>query len=222
MAADPALARRVPPLKQFLTGRFVRHLSPEAGGQVELTFDDGPNPNVTPHVLERLARHGVRATFFVLGRNVLRHRSTLRSIHAAGHRIGNHSLTHPHFGHLNYWRVSDEIRFCQHAVEDAIGVRPTEFRPPFGRITPAVLLAARSLRMELVNWSLDSGDWRCKDAADAERCAREVAALTRPRDVLLFHDNHNWTAAILDHLLPRLAERCSASGRTAGGGHQIP
>ena len=221
MATDAALvppsamlARRVRPWKEDLLGRFVRHRLPESEAGIELTFDDGPNPNITPRVLERLARHDLRATFYVLGRNVLRHRSTLRQVHAAGHRVANHSLTHPRFGHLDYRTARDEIRYCQHAIEDAIGVTPTEFRPPFGRITPAVLLAARAEGVEVVNWSLDSGDWRCRSEADAERCAAETAALARPRDVLLFHDNHRWIGTVLDRLLPTLAERVGSGSRT--------
>lgn len=200
--------QRTPSWKQALLGRLVQHRLPADESGIELTFDDGPNPNVTPAVLERLARHDVRATFFVLGRNVLRHRSILRQILAAGHRIANHSLTHPRFGHVDYRTICKEIRSCQHAVEDAIGVTPTLFRPPFGRITPGVLLAAKSTGLKIVNWSLDSGDWRCRDEQDADQCAELTAALVQPRDILLFHDNHNWIMTILDQLLPRLAARC--------------
>jgi len=180
---------------------------PASESRVELTFDDGPSPNFTPLVLDRLAKFGISATFFVVGRFVLQHRSTLRQIHAAGHRIGNHSLTHPRFGFLSYRAVRDEIRFCQHAVEDCIGVTPTEFRPPLGRVTPGVILAARSAGVQLVNWSVDTNDWRCRDEADAARCAEETAALARPRDVILLHDNHRRIAKVLDELLPRLAAR---------------
>ncbi len=207
MVEHPPVTRRVHPLKLRLLGRFVRHRLPEPDTGIELTFDDGPDPNYTPQVLERLAKYGVRATFFVLGRNVLRHRSTLRAIHAAGHRIGNHSLTHSHSGVFHCRSIRDEIRYCQHAIEDAIGVKPTEFRPPFGRITPAVWLAARHNAVKLVNWSLDTGDWRCRDVDDAERCAEETLASVRPRDVMLLHDNHKWIGAILDRLLPGLTAK---------------
>jgi peptidoglycan-N-acetylglucosamine deacetylase len=209
MATHHAIKRvlRTPAWKQSLLGRFVTHRLPANETGIELTFDDGPNPNVTPAVLERLARYDIRATFFVLGRNVLRHRSTLRQIHASGHRIANHSLTHPRFRHLDYRTICKEIRSCQHAVEDALGVTPTLFRPPFGRITPTVLLAAKSTGLKIVNWSLDSGDWRCRDEHDAQRCATETAELVQPRDILLFHDNHNWITSILDQLLPKLAAR---------------
>ena len=207
MAAHPALARRVTPLRRLMHGGFVRHRLPATESRVELTFDDGPSPTHTPLVLERLAQFDVRATFFVVGRFVLQHRSILKQIHAAGHRIGNHSLTHPRFGLLNPHAVRDEIRFCQHAVEDCIGVTPTQLRPPFGRITPGVILAARREGLSIMNWSVDTGDWRCRDAGDAERCAEETAGLVRPRDVILLHDNHRWIARILDEMLPRLAWR---------------
>ena len=200
-------ARRVHPWKRSALSRFVRQLLPASESGIEFTFDDGPNPAVTPRVLERLATHGIRATFFVLGRNVLRHRSTLRQIHAAGHRIGNHSLTHPRFGHLDYRAIRREILHCQHAVEDVLGIAPTEFRPPYGRITPSVVLAARRTGMKLTNWSLDTGDWRCRNDWDAASCAEQTVELLRPRDILLFHDNHPWIAAILDRLLPELGRR---------------
>ena len=174
MAAHPPLARRVNPLKRRLVGGFVRHTLPKTEARVELTFDDGPHPIYSPQVLEKLAEFGVRATFFVLGRNVLRHRSTLRQIHAAGHRIGNHSLTHPRFHLLSFPAVLNEIHYCQHAVEDCIGVTPTEFRPPYGRIAPGVILAARIAGVPLVNWSVDTNDWRCETEPDAGRCARET------------------------------------------------
>lgn len=204
MAPHPPMTRRVNPVKRRMLDGFVRHRS--AAGGIELTFDDGPDPNYTPRVLERLEKYGLRATFFVLGRNVLRHRSTLRAIHAAGHRIGNHSLTHPRSGWVNFWSIRNEIRCCQHAIEDAIGVSPTEFRPPFGIITPAVLVAARASKLKLTNWSLDSGDWSCRSAEDARRCAEETVAQLRPRDVLLLHDNHAWIGPILDRLLPALQD----------------
>ena len=200
-------ARRVHPWKRFALSRFVRHRLPASEAGIELTFDDGPHPTVTPLVLERLALRGIRATFFVLGRNVLRHRSTLRQIHAAGHRIGNHSLTHPRFGHLDYRAIRREILHCQHAVEDVLGIAPTEFRPPYGRITPSVVFAARQTGMNLTNWSLDTGDWRCRSDWDAACCAEQTLELLQPRDVLLFHDNHAWTAPILDRLLPELCRR---------------
>ena len=201
MAPHPTMTRRVNPLKRRLLEPFVRHRTEDG---FELTFDDGPDPNFTPQVLDRLEKYGLRATFFVLGSNVLRHRSTLRAIHAAGHRIGNHSLTHPRSGWVNFWAIRNEIRRCQHAIEDAIGVSPTEFRPPFGIITPAVLIAARASHSKLTNWSLDSGDWSCRSAEDARRCAEETIAQLRPRDVILLHDNHTWIGPVLDRLLPAL------------------
>ena len=206
MAAHPPLARRVNPLRRHLFGGFVRHRLPPGETRVELTFDDGPNPTHTPLVLDRLARFDVRATFFVVGRFVLQNRSILRQVHAAGHRIGNHSLTHARFGFLSAGAIRDEIRFCQHAIEDSLGVTPTIFRPPFGRITPAVILAARMEGLSMMNWSIDTGDWRCRDGSAAERCAGEAAALARPRDVILLHDNHRWISEILDGLLPKLVE----------------
>jgi peptidoglycan/xylan/chitin deacetylase (PgdA/CDA1 family) len=198
-------ARRTRTWKLTLPERLIRHRLPQTEPGVGLTFDDGPDPAVTPQVLDRLAEHGVQATFFVLGRSARRHPELLRRIRDERHLIGNHSFAHPAFGTWDYRIARAEILACQHAVEDAVGESPREYRAPFGRLAPGALLAVFSMGLKAVNWSLDSGDWRCRSEADAVRCAGETAALIRPRDILLFHDNHFWIATILDRLLPCLA-----------------
>lgn len=165
---------------------------------VSLTFDDGPHPEHTPAVLERMAAHRIKAAFFLVGKRVA-DPTQVERIADAGHILGNHTFTHAPP------RVSDitpslaDVRRCQALVPGA-----THFRPPFGRLTPGLWLAARRLGLRLVNWSLDSGDWRCRSEADANACAAEVLRLVRPGDVVLFHDDHRWIGPILDVVLPRL------------------
>jgi peptidoglycan/xylan/chitin deacetylase (PgdA/CDA1 family) len=192
-------ARRPHRLKQFALAPFSRTRT--AGSDLLLTFDDGPHPDHTPAVLERLAAHGVRAAFFLVGQRIS-DPALVQRIVDAGHLLGNHTFAHalPRWYHLAA-PVAD-VRACQEEVPGA-----TLFRPPLGRLTPGLWLAARRLKLECVNWSLDSGDWRCRSAADAAQCATEVLEQVRPGDIILFHDDHRWIGPILDVVLPEIKER---------------
>ena len=176
-AARPGLPRRL------LPEALVRRHAP--ADRIHLTFDDGPHPVHTPAVLDRLRAAGVTATFFVIGERVAEHPRLVERIAAEGHALGNHTMTHP------VWKpwagvaaVTGELRGCQAAVRSATGVTPRVVRPPLGRVPPGFLLAARRLSLDVWNWSLDTGDWRCRSSADAEQCAGETVRLVRPGDVV--------------------------------------
>lgn len=172
-----------------------------AGAGIQLTFDDGPHPDHTPAVLERLAAFGVPAAFFLVGKRVT-DAALVDRIRAAGHTLGNHTFDH---AVPRWWERRAplaDVRRCQLVVPHA-----TLFRAPLGKLTPGLWLAARRSGLVCVSWSLDSGDWRCRSAADAEQCAREVLELVRPGDIVLFHDDHQWIGPILDRVLPALAAR---------------
>ena len=188
-------ARRTRWLKRAALAPFSRTRC--AGSEVLLTFDDGPHPEHTPAVLDRLAAFGVTAAFFLVG-NRISDPAIVDRIGGAGHALGNHTFAHA----TPRWRDlgSSDVRRCQDAVPGA-----TLFRPPLGRLTPGLWLAARRLKLQCVNWSLDSGDWRCRSEADAMLCAKELLELVRPGDIVLFHDDHCWIGPILDVVLPALA-----------------
>jgi peptidoglycan/xylan/chitin deacetylase (PgdA/CDA1 family) len=169
--------------------------------RVLLTFDDGPHPVHTLAVLDRLREFGVEATFFLVGERVPAAPQIVRRIVAEGHRLGNHTLTH------GRGPAGRDVAECQRVVIEAAGVTPRLFRPPFGRLSPGLLAAAWRSGLTALTWSLDSNDWRCRSAADADRCAAEVAASARPGDVILFHDDHPHAGRVLDGVLPELAAR---------------
>jgi peptidoglycan/xylan/chitin deacetylase (PgdA/CDA1 family) len=169
---------------------------------VALTFDDGPHPVHTPAVLDRLGRYGAPATFFLVGERVAAAPHLPDAIAGAGHALGNHTLSHPRFRGLAFADPLHEISRCKELVPGAVS-----FRPPFGRLTPGVWLAARRLGLPVVTWSVDSGDWQCRTAAEASACARQVLELVRPGDIVLLHDDRPWIELILDVLLPGLAAR---------------
>ena len=124
-----------------------------------LTYDDGPSARNTPALLDLLAEFGVRATFFMMGNHVRQHTDLARRAAAAGHVIGNHTMTHPNLAWCSPGRVRRELETCQKTMEDLLGVSPVLFRPPFGARRPDVLRTARSMGLTPVLWNVTAQDW---------------------------------------------------------------
>ena len=153
--------------------------------QIALTYDDGPNDPHTLKLLEVLARHGVRATFFMIGRYLQQRPDIARAVAQAGHVIGNHTFTHPLLIFKSAEQTRAEIIDCRRALEDAIGAHSNLFRPPFGGRRPATLRIARELGLETVMWNVTGYDWNAPPAAVIER---KVARQMRGGDIILLHD----------------------------------
>jgi peptidoglycan/xylan/chitin deacetylase (PgdA/CDA1 family) len=128
--------------------------------EAALTYDDGPNDAVTEALLETLAAHNARATFFVIGRYVRQRSELVRRIRAAGHLVGNHTETHPWLAWQSGRTIRDELRACNQAIEDAIGEPVRYFRPPHGARRPAVFRAAAELGLTTVQWNVMGIDWQ--------------------------------------------------------------
>jgi peptidoglycan/xylan/chitin deacetylase (PgdA/CDA1 family) len=168
-----------------LLGPCVRRIA-TPGRELFLTFDDGPDPDGTPAVLDLLARYDARATFFVIARAAERHPELLRRIVAAGHGVGNHSLDHTwgaYFGSQR--RLRDWIAASETALADRIGRGTVGFRSPAGVRTPPLASALARLELPLVHWST-----RFYDTVRAWRPAPALASLarTRPGSIVLLHD----------------------------------
>jgi peptidoglycan-N-acetylglucosamine deacetylase len=153
--------------------------------QLALTYDDGPNDPHTMLLLEVLARHGVHATFFLIGRYVRERPEIARELVRAGHAVGNHTFTHPSLTFKSKAAIHRELSECRSAVRDAIGEHSNLFRPPFGARRPAVLRIARELGLEPVMWNVTGYDW---DAPPAATIERKVVSQIRGGDVILLHD----------------------------------
>ena len=127
--------------------------------EIALTFDDGPNDAVTPKLLEVLARHNVRATFFAMGAYARQQPNLTRQVLAAGHILGNHTMHHPSLSTMPAASIRQELADCNAALEDITGAPIKLFRPPFGARRPYVLRAARELGLTPVMWNVTGHDW---------------------------------------------------------------
>ena len=177
--------------------RFPALERAEAGsGRTLLTFDDGPDDDSTPAVLEALDQIGARATFFMLGEQLMRHQAIGREVVARGHEVALHGFGHEKHERLTPQQVRDDLARGLGAVEAATGRRPRFYRPPYGRFSEASYDACRTLELEPVYWSAWGIDW---EPIPAERIAELVGRDLADGVIVLLHDS------------PRYAERPSAA-----------
>jgi peptidoglycan/xylan/chitin deacetylase (PgdA/CDA1 family) len=176
--------------------------------RLALTYDDGPNDPHTLSLLDVLAKHGVHATFFLIGRYVQARADIAREISQAGHVIGNHTFTHPLLIFKSEAEIRKELSDCRAVLQDSIGQHSNLFRPPFGGRRPAVLRIARELGLDPVMWNVTGYDW---NAPPAEVIEQKVACQIRGGDVILLHDgghkqmgaDRSQTVLATDRLLAR-------------------
>jgi peptidoglycan/xylan/chitin deacetylase (PgdA/CDA1 family) len=162
-----------------------------AGPYIAMTFDDGPSATLTPKLLDLLAAHHIKATFFVIGENVAEHPEIVERAAREGHEIANHSWSHPNFGKMSDEGVRRQLSRTDDAIKNATGVRPTLLRPPYGSIT------ARQKRWihdefgyQIILWDVDPYDW--KRPGPSVVCNR-ILKETRPGSIVLSHDIHPGT-----------------------------
>jgi peptidoglycan-N-acetylglucosamine deacetylase len=158
---------------------------PPGTRKLALTYDDGPNDAATLRLLDVLARHDVKATFFVLGRFVALKPEIVRALGDAGHTIGNHSWDHPRLIFASDTELRSQVERTQEAVLDACGVIPALFRPPYGGRRPGTFHALRKLGLEPVLWRATCYDWQ---ATSADKVFAHAQRQIRGGDVILMHD----------------------------------
>jgi peptidoglycan/xylan/chitin deacetylase (PgdA/CDA1 family) len=170
---------------------------------IALTFDDGPHPKNTPRLLDMLRERNVKATFYVIGRNVDLYPNVLRRTVSEGHEVGNHTYSHPILSKLSDSAVREELTKCRDAVARAAGVQPRTMRPPYGALLQRQREWVRAeLNYPTIMWSVDPLDWK---RPGASVITSRMLAGTTPGAILLAHDLHAGTVdampATIDGLL---------------------
>lgn len=171
---------------------------------IYLTFDDGPHPTETPFVLDQLAKHNAKATFFFIGKNVVEYPEIRQQVVDAGHAIGNHTNTH-----IDGWKTGNN-RYFQDINEAAASIPSTLFRPPFGHITwRQVKKLKRQQKLKTILWSVLSADF--DEGTTPERCFENVIRHSGPGSIVLFHDS-SLASRNMREALPRVLEYYTEKG----------
>ena len=176
------------------------------GPYIAMTFDDGPSQKLTPKLLDLLAAHHIKATFFVIGQNVVDHPEVVQRAIREGHEIGNHSWSHPNLGKMSDENVRRELQKTDDAIKSAAGVRPTLMRPPYGSITAHEKKWIHAdFGYQIILWDVDPLDWkRPGPTAVCNRILKE----TRAGSIVLSHDIHPGTI----EAMPATFEQLEAKG----------
>lgn len=206
VAASTAGYQSMAPSGQWYGKTFTR--LPRATKKLALTYDDGPNDPHTLRLMEVLAKHDVRATFFCIGRYAQQKPQIVRDLVEAGHVVGNHTYTHPNLALQSQTQVRIQLTTCQNVLSDVIGAASKLFRPPYGGRRPSVLRIAREMGLEPVMWSITCYDWK---ATSAEQIEKHVKRQLRGGDVILLHDgghmemgvNRGHSVAATDRLIAK-------------------
>jgi peptidoglycan-N-acetylglucosamine deacetylase len=173
--------------------------APARPGELALTFDDGPNATWTPRLLEALANHDVRATFFLLGGRAQAEPELVRRIAVGGHTIGNHSWSHPNLARTGTSRVREELSKTKTTLEQITGNAVKFFRPPYGARRPAVFRIARAMGLEPVLWNAMTSDWSERSAArivdDLTKKIDRLQKRGRAANIVLHDGGHRFPRA---------------------------
>src|SRR5215472_11615428 len=175
------------------------------GPYIAMTFDDGPSAALTPKLLDILAAHHIKATFFVLGEMVAEHPEILARAVQEGHEIASHSWSHPNIAKMSQEGVRGQLQRTDDEIKSATGKRPTLFRPPYGSITEREKRWIHDeFGYKIILWDVDPLDWkRPGPAIVRSRILKE----TRPGSIVLSHDIHPGTIEAMPSTLDALAAK---------------
>jgi len=172
------------------------------GPYIAMSFDDGPSAKLTPKLLDLLAAHHIKATFFVIGQNVAENPEIVARAAHEGHEIANHSWSHPNFGKMSDEGIRRELRKTDDAIRSATGTRPTLLRPPYGSISARQKKwINEGFGYKIILWDVDPFDW--KRPGPAAVCNR-IVRNTRAGSIVLSHDIHPGTIDAMPSTLSQL------------------
>ena len=172
------------------------------GTYIAMTFDDGPQEKLTPKLLDLLAQHHIKATFFVIGQNAAEYPDIVARAAREGHEIGNHSWSHPNLAKMSDEGIRRQLRQTDDVIKQATGKRPTLMRPPYGSLsTRQKQWIHDEFGYRIVLWDVDPLDW--KRPGPSVVCNRIVKE-TRPGSIVLSHDIHPGTIEAMHDTLDQL------------------
>ncbi len=166
---------------------------------IAITFDDGPDLNITPKILDILKENKIQAGFFCIGHKILGNENILQRISEEGHVIGNHSYSHSNF--FDFYptdRIKNELIKTEELIKQSVGKKVNLFRPPFGVTTPAISSAVKELDYTVVGWNVRSMDTVTRNS---EEIFQRVIKKLKPGAVILFHDTRQTSVEVLKKLV---------------------
>ncbi|HET6244397.1 MAG TPA: polysaccharide deacetylase family protein [Bacteroidia bacterium] len=187
---------------QAIFSSFIWRYEPSEKKSLYLTFDDGPEPQVTPFVLDILKQYKAKATFFCVGENVHKNPDLYKRILIEGHKTGNHS-----YNHLNGWKTKSE-NYINNIQKCALVVNSKLFRPPYGKITPKQAKLLRPF-FKIVMWDVLSGDY--SEQNSEMKCYENIANHASNGSIIVFHDSLKSKKNVLS-VLPKTLEHFSKKG----------
>ena len=173
---------------------------------IALTIDAAWSADKTRFILDTLDRYGIKATFFLCGVWVKAYPDMVKEIAARGHEIGNHSLTHPHMNRLTAEQIRTELSSLDDEIEALTGKRTKLFRAPFGEYNDTVVSTVRDLGYEIVQWNIDTVDW--KEGRSADTILNAVFPKLSNGSIILSHNN----GFEIETYLPKLIEQAQSQG----------
>lgn len=185
---------------------FLESVNKGSSDKLVLTFDDGPDPIITPKILQILKENGVKATFFLIGNRAAEYPELVRQIYEEGHEIGNHSYCHSYnLGFFSEKKLRQDLERCSEVLTSLLAKKVLFFRPPFGVTNPRYARVVKQLGLNSVGWSLRSLDTKIKSK---DALLMRITSTMQKGDIILLHDTQEVTLEIL----PLFFEFCTQNG----------
>jgi peptidoglycan/xylan/chitin deacetylase (PgdA/CDA1 family) len=194
-----------PPARAASTPKYSYKFCNVDSPYIAITFDDGPSAQLTPRLLDILKERGIKATFFVVGKNVAEYPEIVRRMANEGHEIANHSWSHPTLTQLGSEGIRKQIENTNDAILKVTGKRPVLMRPPYGATTSMLNKRfTEEFGLKVILWSVDPLDWRYRNS---NRVLNAIVQNTRPGAIIIAHDIHATTVAAMPATLDLLVSK---------------
>lgn len=203
------ISEKTPRLAKLLFSNYTWDIKTDRK-ELYLTFDDGPTPETTEFILDRLSIYNAKATFFCIGQNIERHPEIFQKSIEVGHTIGNHTYSHKNGWQTNLKDYLTEVEKCQKTIENYSNIKASPyFRPPYGKITLSQSNTLRKRGYKIVMWDVISFDWQ--KTIEPERCFEKVKTNSEPGSIIVFHDSLK-ASKNMKYALPKVLEYFSGEG----------